>query len=105
MNLVRLYQTLNSKEMHEILKVDGIEDCTVASLRVSLEASVMMLEKEDPVALELFFLIGLMPGGVNEDQLKKMNIRQWEEKSKKLREFSLVSEVLKEIAVSEEEDE
>jgi hypothetical protein len=45
MTLKELYMMLNSKEMHEILQVDGITDSSVASLRVSLEASLMVLEK------------------------------------------------------------
>ena len=40
MSLKELYTVLNSKEMHDILSVDGITDSTVASLRLSLEASI-----------------------------------------------------------------
>jgi len=69
MKLIDLYKTLNSKEMHEILKVDGIENCSMASLRVSLEASVNVLRKDDHESLIVFYLIGLLPGGVNEEQL------------------------------------
>lgn len=47
MRLIDLYKTLNSKEMHEILQVDGIENCSMASLRVSLEASVNVLKKQN----------------------------------------------------------
>ncbi len=43
MDLKSLYQLLNSKEMHEVLKVDGISDSTVASLRMSLEVSIKLL--------------------------------------------------------------
>lgn len=64
MSLKELYLLLSSKEMHDILKVDGITDSTVASLRLSLEASIKILEKEDKVCLQFFFLIGMLPGGV-----------------------------------------
>lgn len=38
---------LNTKEMYDVLKVDGIEDSTVASLRLSLEVSLKVLKNED----------------------------------------------------------
>ena len=53
--------------MHEVLKVDGISDSTVASLRMSLEVSIKLLQKEDHDALKFFFFIGLLPGGVYEN--------------------------------------
>ena len=43
MKLKDLYMLLNSKEMHEVLKVDNIVNSTVASLRLSLEASIKIL--------------------------------------------------------------
>ena len=58
---------LNSKEMHDVLKVDGISNSTVASLRLSLEASIKMLEKENKESLQFFFFVGLLPGGIYED--------------------------------------
>jgi len=70
MTLKELYMLLNSKEMHEILKVDGITDSTVASLRMSLEASIKILEKEDKMCLRFFFLIGMLPGGVFGEDLE-----------------------------------
>lgn len=51
MSMKELYLLLNSKEMHEVLKVEGITDSTVASLRVSLEASIKILEREDKKCL------------------------------------------------------
>ena len=51
MNLKDLYLMINSKEMHEVLKVDGITDSSVASLRLSLEASIKVLEREDKKSL------------------------------------------------------
>ncbi len=66
MKLKDLYLLLNSKEMHDVLKVDGIKDSTVASLRLSLEASISVLDKE---SLSFFFLIGMLPGGIDENEL------------------------------------
>ena len=51
MKLKELYNLLNSKEMYEVLKVDDIKDSTVASLRLSLEASIIILEREDKRSL------------------------------------------------------
>lgn len=64
---------LNSKEMHEVLQVDGIQDSTVASLRLSLEASIKILDKEDKKSLQFFFLIGMLPGGIKEEELSQLN--------------------------------
>jgi hypothetical protein len=69
MKIKDLYLLLTSKEMHDVLKVDGISDSTVASLRLSLEASIKVLEKEDKESLRFFFLMGMLPGGVTEDEL------------------------------------
>lgn len=51
MRLKDLYNILNSKEMNNVLQVDGITDSTVASLRLSLEASIQILQKEDSTCL------------------------------------------------------
>ena len=49
--------------------MDGIKDSTVASLRLSLEASIKILEREDKEGLSFFFFIGMLPGGVSADEL------------------------------------
>ncbi len=67
MSLRELYETLSSSEMTEVLKVEGIQDSAVASLRVSLEASLQVLEREDPDTYSFFYFLGLLPGGVSED--------------------------------------
>ena len=41
--LIDLYKLLNSEKLLEVLKVDGVTDSTVASLCLSLEASMIML--------------------------------------------------------------
>lgn len=63
--------------MHDVLKVDGITDSTVASLRLSLEASLKILEKEDKNCLRFFFFIGMLPGGVYEEDLEDMWKDNW----------------------------
>ena len=69
MKLSDLYLLLTSKEMHDVLKVDGISDSTVASLRLSLEASIKVIDKEAKESLRFFFLMGLLPGGAFEEEL------------------------------------
>ena len=63
--------------MHNVLSVDGITDSTVASLRLSLEASILILEKEDKESLDFFFLIGLLPGGVSSEDLTDIWGETW----------------------------
>ena len=75
--------------MYDVLKVDGIEDSTVASLRLSLEVSVKVLQKEEPEALNFFFFIGMLPGGIEEDELAEL----WQDYKKPLEllmNFSLI---------------
>lgn len=78
MSLKELYMLLNSKEMHDVLSVDGITDSTVASLRLSLEATIKIIEKEDKESLEFFFLIGMLPGGVSDDELNDIWGSNWD---------------------------
>ena len=52
--------------------MDGIKDSTVASLRLSLEASIKILEREDKEGLSFFFFIGMLPGGVSEEELEEL---------------------------------
>ena len=80
-----------SKEMHDVLSVDGITDSTVASLRLSLEASILILEKEDKKALQFFFMIGLLPGGVSDEELIEIWGENWQQMAEKLESVSLLS--------------
>ncbi len=70
--LIELYDMLNSEKLHEVLRVDGVTDSTVASLCLSIEVSITVLQKEDTVALSLFYLIGLLPGGIFKDELVRI---------------------------------
>jgi hypothetical protein len=60
---------LTSEEMMEMLRIDGIKENSMASLRVSLEASLNYIEKDYPCAFNFFFFIGLLPGGIEESYL------------------------------------
>ena len=64
-SLKELYMLLNSDSLTECLAIDGVTDSTVASLILSIEASVSILQKEDEYALQFFYMIGLLPGGIN----------------------------------------
>lgn len=71
--LKELYQLLNSDRLIEVLKVDGVKDSTVASLCLSLEASIAVLqEKNDERTIGLFFMIGLLPGGIFKNELSQI---------------------------------
>jgi hypothetical protein len=67
--LKELYDLLNSDKLLETLTVDGVKDQAVASLCLSLEISVGILEKDDQNALAFFYLIGLLPGGIFKKEL------------------------------------
>ena len=76
--------------MHEVLKADGIKDSTVASLRLSLEASIKILQKDDSESVQFFFMIGLLPGGIYETELMDMWGTGWERHIRNLVNYSLV---------------
>lgn len=77
--------------MHDVLRVDGIQDSTVASLRLSLEASLMVLEREDKEGLKFFFLIGMLPGGAFSEELEAIYGSEWSLKVEALLSMSLLS--------------
>ena len=91
MSLKELYQLLNSKEMFQVLQVDGIKDSTVASLRLSLEASIKILEKEDKESLQFFFLVGMLPGGIEEEELQELWGPDYRKHVDKLMNLSLIA--------------
>lgn len=72
LKLVDLYKTLTSNQLCEMLKLERIEDSIMASLRLSVHVSVKMIKDSDPVSLQLFLLLGLLPGGVKKAELKEI---------------------------------
>ena len=68
--LTELFQQLLSTNI-----IDGLEENEsqpYASLRISLGISIENLKKNKPDALRLFKFIGLLPGGVNQNDLTDM---------------------------------
>jgi hypothetical protein len=51
------------------LRIEGMEGTPLASLKVSLDTSIKHMSTNEPKALRLFCLIGLLPGGVTEEDL------------------------------------
>ena len=72
MRLVNLYELLTSNQLCEILESEKIEDKMLASLRLSVHVSVKMIEESDPVCMQLFLLLGFLPGGINYEELDKI---------------------------------
>jgi hypothetical protein len=70
---------LNNEQLHKVLQEDGVQDSTVASLCLSIEASIMMLQSDDVNSLSLFYLIGLLPGGIFKEELEHI----WRKKGEK----------------------
>ena len=62
----------------------------MASLRVSLEASIKVLEKDDKEALSFFYLVGMLPSGIFEEELKDLWGPGWEVFTEKLLNYSLI---------------
>lgn len=57
---------------------------------MSLEASIKVLAKEDKKALSFFYLVGMLPSGVFEDELKDIWGEGWEGCADKLFNYSLI---------------
>lgn len=74
-SLREVYELLNSERLLEVLKVDGVTNSTVASLCLSLEASIALLQDQADT-LSFFYLIGLLPGGIFKDELQKIVPRE-----------------------------
>ena len=77
--------------MTELLKVEGIHDSSVASLRVSLEASLTVLEREESETYSFFYMMGLLPGGITHKNLCKMNIENLDHKLETLEQYCLIT--------------
>jgi len=55
----------------------GTEAHPLEALRLSLDTSIINMNAKNPKAVELFCLIGLMPGGVTTDDLKELWALDW----------------------------
>ena len=74
-------------DMHALNPID--------SLKVSLDASVQHVRKQSEAAIELFCLLGLLPGGVTEPQLSELWAgADWLVLAEMLRKASLLMERL-----------
>lgn len=67
-SLLSIYKKLKSKDFTSNLEHDLHP---LYPLIVTLEASIKNMREKDPKTVELFCLIGLFPGGVTEDGLRK----------------------------------
>ena len=71
-SLVDLYKLMTSNELFHRLKDEKIEDDMQISLRLSAQVSIQSIEETDPESMDLFFLLGLLPGGVSPSDLDHM---------------------------------
>jgi hypothetical protein len=55
-----------------LLEQDDIEDKMLASLNFCMQISVQALKESDPACLKLFLLLGMLPGGVTEEELTEL---------------------------------
>jgi len=69
-SLKELFQQLLDTNIMDVLGFQ--ENQSYASLRLSLEISIKNIKKNNPEALELFKFIGLLPGGINQNELTEM---------------------------------
>lgn len=73
-HLVDLYKMLTSNQLCQILQSENIEDRMMASLRLSVQVSVKMIQESDPACMMLFFVLALLPGGVTEQEIQQMEV-------------------------------
>ena len=60
----------------ELLKDEGV-GAPLASLKVSLDASISHMQETEPLTIKLFCLIGLLPGGCSEIDLDNLWGNNW----------------------------
>ncbi|CAI2386882.1 unnamed protein product [Moneuplotes crassus] len=68
--LLSLFQQLLESNIMDALSQDDMQ--SYGSLRMSLDVSIKNLQKTRKEALDLFKFIGLLPGGVKQEELTKM---------------------------------
>ncbi|CDW83802.1 nb-arc domain protein [Stylonychia lemnae] len=88
-SLKELYALLNSREIIEWLQIEGIEG-PLASLKVSLDTSIKHMTDSEPMAIKLFCLIGLFPGGCTDEDLNYLWRDGWMKLAEKLLRASLL---------------
>lgn len=71
------------------LRIEGV-GVTLASLKVSVDTYIQYLNESDPKALKLFNLVGLLPGGVSEEELNYLWGEDWPVYTNKLCRASLL---------------
>ena len=69
-SLKELFYAFCDSNVMDVLEVSGSKNAST-SLRVSLELSINNMKNAMPEALNLFGFIGLLPGGVTDDELTK----------------------------------
>ena len=62
--MVKLYRLLTSQQVFDMLKTDKIEDSMMISLRLSAQVSIQFIQDSDPESMDLFYLLGMLPGGI-----------------------------------------
>ena len=60
---------LTSDELCNLLKKEQIQDTMMASLTISAQVSIHYIRENDPESMDLFFLLGMLPGGVSTTEL------------------------------------
>jgi hypothetical protein len=89
--LSELYALLNSDSIMDWLEHEGIKDDPMGSLKVSMDLSISQLSAADPEAIDLFWLIGLLPGGCTPRELDLLwGSPQWASLAEKLLRASLL---------------
>lgn len=69
-DLLEFYEILNSTKFFEELHAGlGGPDNSLYSLQASLDLSLQYLKEKDPDCIQLFYELGLMPGGVSKREL------------------------------------
>ena len=63
---------MTSDELQYILKQAEIEDEMMKSLQLSAQVSIEFISKSDPETMDLFYLLGMLPGGISPKELNEI---------------------------------
>ena len=88
-SLTKLFEQMLESNILDALGNQGKQ--SYASLRLSLDISIQNLKRNDIDSLNFFKFIGLLPGGVEEDELMQIwGDKRWEKYAEVLRKASLL---------------
>lgn len=72
LSLDGLYELLQSQQIYDILNKKDTPNQVLMSLKICAQISIQHFQENDQESMELFFLLGLLPGGISNFELDEL---------------------------------